>query len=303
MEKVKSAPIEKKYLIRMIFGSIAAAVLYAIAVRCFIQAPGSNILAGGISGISLIISRLITPLTDEQSTFYSIFYFVLNFPLIIIAYRYIGKWYSIFTLITIALTSLLVAIIPQDFFAFMNLNAEDDMILIALAAGVFAGCSTGVALMTGASGGGVDVIITIIGLKQGKKVGYYGFVINAAILIIGGIIFGQWRDLLYTIVFMFVNSTFINVIYIRNNKVMLEIVTNMEEEIAEKLMTLSHHGVTVFECEGAYTHSKRYEIRSIVYENEVKDLLREVKKIDEHAFVTIVPVRSVHGNFHIQNYK
>ena len=84
---------------------------------------------------------------------------------------------------------------------------------------------------------------------------------------------------------------------------MLEIVTNMEEEIAEKLMTLSHHGVTVFECEGAYTHSKRYEIRSIVYENEVKDLLREVKKIDEHAFVTIVPVRSVHGNFHIQNYK
>ena len=295
--------VDKLYVFKMALGSIVAAVLYAIAVRCFIQAPGSNMLAGGVSGIAIIISRLIERAGGEQAIWYSIFYFALNLPIVYLAFRKVGKLYSLFTLITIGLTSLLVAIIPQGFFDFMQLNAENDMLLIAIAAGVFAGCSTGIALMTGGSGGGVDVIVTILNLKYGRKIGNYSFVINALILIVGGILFGVWRALLYTIVFMFVNSTFVNIIYIRNNKMMIQVVTTEKDKLSETIIANSRHGVTIFECEGAYTHTKRYEIQTIVLENEVKDLLKEISKIDQSAFIIITPVRTIKGNFFIPKYK
>ncbi|MGI6377545.1 YitT family protein [bacterium] len=303
MSKVARPNLTKKDWLRMSLSSIAAAVLYAIAIRCFIQAPGSHLLAGGVSGVALIIAKVIHQAGGNQALWYSIFYFVLNLPLAIIAYKKIGRFYALFSIITVALTSILISIIPQDFFSFVGLNSQNDLLLIALAGGVLGGTSTGISLNSGASGGGVDIIITLIGIKKGRKVGIYSFIINACILIVGGIIFQEWTAMLYTIVFMYVSSVMINVLYIRNNKMMISIITNKKEEMSNMLFSTSHHGVTIYECEGAYTGNKRYELRTIVLENEVRNLVKLIEQVDEQAFTMVSPIRFIKGRFRVPSYK
>lgn len=294
---------DKKTFIKLAVSSVVGAVLYALAIRCFIQAPGSNMLAGGVSGIALIVSKLIAMVGGDESLWYSIFYFALNVPLVYIAFRKIGKFYAIFTLVNVGVSSLLISIIPQDFFGFMNLDPENDMILIALVAGALGGVSAGIPLAAGLSSGGVDIISTYIGIKSGKKIGIYNFIINGFILIAGGILLNEWAAMLYTIVYIFTDSQVINVFYIRNNKMMVEIITNKKDEIADMLMSSTKHGVTVFECEGAYTNSHRYSLKTTILEEEVKETIEKIQKIDPSSFTTIIPVKTVRGHFNLPQFK
>lgn len=302
MKKSKSKMTYKNFLL-LLCGCIASAVLYAISIKCFIQAPGVNMLAGGASGLALIGSKLLGYLGWNESVVYSIIYFAINFPIFILAFKKIGKWYAIFTVICVTLVSILNMVIPQSIFAFMNLSADTDKLLIAIFAGVLTGLSTGIALMMGTSGGGVDVIITYMGMKRGQKVGFYSFWINGIILLIGGILFKEWAAMLYTIIYLFVSSQVINALYRRNNKKLIKVVTNFKDEMSNMLIEVSNHGVTTFDCEGAYTHMHRYEVQTVVTETQVKIMLQKIHEIDPTAFITILDVSVVKGRFTMPNFQ
>ncbi len=303
MEKVKKTKVTFKTILPLIIGCIGSAILYAVSIKCFIQAPGVNMLAGGVSGIAIIIARLVTHLGWDENIVYSIVYFIINVPIFILAFKKIGKWYSVFTLLCVILASVLNAVIPQSIFAFMKLDPATDKLLIAIIAGVLTGLSTGIALKLGTSGGGVDVIITYMGLKRGNKVGMYSFWINGAILFVGGLLFQEWAAMLYTVVYIYVSGQVVNAVYRRNNKKMIKVVTNYKDQISEALIKISNHGVTVFDCEGAYTKVHRYEVQTIVLESEVKCMLDKIHEIDPTSFISIVDVSIVKGAFNMPSYK
>ena len=292
-----------KEILRISIWCIISSLLFAIAVKCFIQIPGVNMLAGGASGVALIISRLSARLGMDENIVYSACYILINLPIFYLAFKRIGKWYTYFTILSVVVASILNAIIPQELFNFMNLSAENDKLLIAIFAGVLTGLSTGIGLKVGASGGGVDVIITFMGMKHGKQVGMYNFWINGAILVAGGVIFGEWAAMLYTIIYIFVSSYVVDIVYRRHNKKLMKIVTKMKDEMSQMLISNSTHGVTVFECTGAYTGEHKYELDTVVLEEEVKELLIKIHTVDPTAFISIVDVSTVKGLFRMPEYK
>jgi uncharacterized membrane-anchored protein YitT (DUF2179 family) len=287
-------PFFNKYghLVKTVFGVIASAIVYTISIKAFIR--GSDLLTGGASGVAMIISRVFF---GDSAVAFSVLYVLINIPLFILAFRELGKIFAISSMCNVLLASLLISLIPDGFFSFINLG--DDVLTIALFAGIFTGLSTGIALKFDTSAGGVDILGAYISVKKDVKIGKYIFLINAGILIVGGILFQKWVAMLYTAVYIYVSSVVVNIVHKRNNKKLIKIVTNKEKEVSSVLVQNSLHGCTIIKGEGGYTKQARYIIETVVSENEVKNLLTLIYQTDPDAFTTISNVDMVKGKFYL----
>ena len=90
--------------------SIVYAILASIAMNYF-YLPG-NIYSSGLTGLAQILTTLSTKIVGFNVPV-SITLYLLNVPLFFIAWKKIGKKYTIFTFITVTLTSLFMHIVPQ----------------------------------------------------------------------------------------------------------------------------------------------------------------------------------------------
>ena len=68
---------------------------------------------------------------------------------------------------------------------------------------------------------------------------------------VAGILFG-WEAALYSIIFQYASTQMVNTLHTRHKKVTLNIMTTKADEIDQKILKATHHGVTRFEGEGCY---------------------------------------------------
>lgn len=88
-------------------------------------------------------------------------YFVLNIPLFILGWCKIGHRFTIFTIIAVLLGSIMMRVIAP-------IKITYDPIICALFGGVINGVGTGIALKSGISTGGLDVLGIILRKKLVK---------------------------------------------------------------------------------------------------------------------------------------
>lgn len=77
---------------------IFASLLYAWNLRCF--AKSADLLPGGISGVSLLLQHIIKSIFHITVP-YSVFNILLNFFPVYIGFRYIGKKFTLYSILTI----------------------------------------------------------------------------------------------------------------------------------------------------------------------------------------------------------
>ena len=127
---------------------VSASLLYgflsAIAVNFFFQ-PG-HVYSSGATGLAQILSvlsqRFIGFTIPVSLTFYAI-----NIPLMIVAWYQIGHKFTIFTFITVSMSSLFIQFVPV-------ITLTNDPIMNALFGGVVMGTGIGFALRNNISSGG-----------------------------------------------------------------------------------------------------------------------------------------------------
>ena len=105
---------------------------------------------------------------------------------------------------------------------------------------------------------------------------------------------------LYTIIFQFCQTQVLNTLYKRYAKKTVFIITDKPQDIADKIMEMTHHSATMFKAEGAYTHKPHYVVYSILSAEEVQNVRRFVRSIDAHAFINVMNSESVTGNFYMR---
>ena len=76
------------------------------------------------------------------------------------------------------------------------------------------------------------------------------------------------------------------------------IITEKPAEVCEMIYRLTHHGATIISGEGAYEHSERQIVYSIVSSAECKKVADQAKMIDESAFINIMKTERVQGYFY-----
>lgn len=283
-----------------VIATLTSSALYATSIRFFVQNESSRLVTGGVSGISLIISRFISADAEVQLQIYSILYVVINIPIFLLGYFYVGKRFSIFSFLNVVLASIFIRNYPaliSDFFITSFTDMEP--LAIALFAGLFSGIGSGIALLGNTSGGGTDVIAVYFGLRKGLSIGRYVMALNGVILLTGAIISSQWVEMLYSVVYLYITSSVIDQMHVRNKKELLHIVTAKGDEVAQALIGCSRHGVTIVPAKGAFTRRDKTILYMVVSVFELKKFLDLIQKIDPESFTMTSSIDNVYGRFYM----
>ena len=291
---------QKTFWIIAVLSVMLSSALYAVSITCFINAPGSDLLPAGVSGLATIVSRYI--IKGNNALWYSIIYFSLNVPLFILAFKTIGKWFSIITFCNVILTSIFIAIMPSKIAELLKVSSMP-MLDISLFAAVLSGVSIGVALMANASTGGTDILSLFFSIKKGQSIGKYIRLLNLAIITFGGILSRNLNAMLYTVVYLTVESVVIDLVYRRTKKVFLEVITTKGDDIRKALIENSTHGSTILKGEGGYSYQEKTIIHMVVSSRQTNEMIKLVKDIDPNSFTILMPVDQVYGKFYIPAFK
>lgn len=244
----------------------------------------SGLLAGGLTGIAQFINHFY-PINV------GVFYFILNIPLMIAAFKFLGMKFSIYTILSITLVSIFLYILPIQHLW------TDNILLAGIFGGMLNGVGSAIVLRRGGSQGGLDILSRIIAKYSNVSVGKAGLVVNVLIVIASGFIFDS-EIALYTIISMFASMKTYEVILNHVNRVSVLIITNKGEEVNQKINIGIHRGTTMWDANGGYTHEGKTVLFCVLVEGELPKLKKMVKSTDPKAFVTVISTQNVIGRFH-----
>ncbi len=269
----------------------SASVLYgflsSIAVNFFFQ-PG-HVYSSGSTGLAQMLSALsLRTLGFEIPV--SLTFYAINIPLLILAWYKIGHKFTIFTFITVTMSSLFIQVMP-------HVTLTEDPLINAIFGGLVMGAGIGFGLKSRISSGGTDIVSLTIRKKTGRDVGNISLIVNGIIMIFAGILFG-WKYALYSMVTIFISSRVTDAIFTKQKKMQAMIVTSNPDPVVRMIHKKLHRGVTMInDAEGTYNHEKKAVLLAIITREEYTDFKYYMRKADPKAFVSIAENVHVLGHF------
>ena len=280
--KNEQVSIKLKNLGIMIIGVF----LYVLAMNMFISP--ANLYTGGVTGIAQLIIAFASSAFGIQLSLGGLI-FLLNVPLLYLAWRSIGKRFAVLSILTVVLQSIILELVPMGKFS-------DDILLNAVFGGVLIGVGVGMILKIGASTGGTDIVSQYISMKFNGSFGKYSFGINAVIILLAGITQG-WETALYTIISIYITSVVVDRIHTIHQNLTLYIVTSKEDEMIKSLQQQLYRGITILEGRGAYSKNDKSVLMMVLSSYELYEALAVIKMVDDHAFTNVVRSEMVQGHF------
>ncbi|MEG2709059.1 MAG: YitT family protein [Vagococcus sp.] len=290
MEKIED--LRDKFFHRQYMEKVSMAIingiLQAVALNMFWR-PG-HIYASGVTGLGQIVVTLTENMTGIELPM-SVVLYALNIPLFILAWYKISRKFTIFTMISVFMTSLFIQIIPVT-------ELSKDPIICAIFGGAVCGLGVGLALRSGLSSGGLDIVSVTIRKMTGKNVGSLNIIINACIIMTSGFLFG-WPYAFYSAFSIFVNGKVVDVVFTKQKKMQIMIVTTKPDVVIEQVQRRIRRGITILNnAEGAFDHNKQTILITIITRDQIPLLQIAMRDSDPKAFVSISENVTIMGNFY-----
>lgn len=266
---------------------IVGAFIMAVNIKTFVRA--GNLFPGGFTGLTVMIQRIAEKYFNVSIS-YSLVNILLNAVPAIIGYKTIGKRFTLYSCLMIFLTGIFVDLLPSR-------PVTNDLLLIAVFGGIFNGVGISFALKGKASSGGTDFIAVYLSDKLHAPAWNYVLGLNAVMLVVAGLLF-EWNQALYSIIFQFVSTQVVSALHVRYKKVTVHIITSKPDDLSEKLMIYTHHGITRFEGHGCYSNQPRTLLYTVISTEELKEVIRFVHLVDDKAFINVMKTNSLEGRFY-----
>lgn len=267
----------KKYVI-----ITAAAFLYAVGVSLFTDP--NNMAPGGVTGIAIILSRVIPVNTGTLIM-------LINIPILIFAVWKFGIALTVSTIYATALISFFTNVLA------VYGAATDDILLAALVGGSLTAISIGVIFRAGATTGGMDIIVKALRLRfPHLKTGKIFFAADALVVTLSGIVFRDLNAALYAAISAICTSVVMDIVlYGRDEAKLLYIISSRAEEIAGRLLSDLDIGVTYIKGQGAYSGDNKRVIMCVVKKPVSPRAEDIVKQEDPNSFMIITSATEVFG--------
>jgi uncharacterized membrane-anchored protein YitT (DUF2179 family) len=278
----------RKDLIRLVV-VLLAAFLMAANINTFVNTGG--LYPGGATGLTIIIQRIFLKFFNINVP-YSPINLALNAIPIYIGFRFIGKKFTLFSMIMVLANGFFVDIIPSH-------ELTHDPLLIAVFGGIINATAITMCLDVDATSGGTDFIS--IFLSQRKGIDAFPIILagNVVILTIAGLLFG-WDKALYSMIFQYVSTQTLHVLYRTYQQRTLFIITDKPDEVCDAIYKNCSHGATLIDGEGSFAHKNKKIVYSIVSASDTRKLIPLIKEIDETAFVNSIRTEEIMGNFYMR---
>ena len=170
---------------------------------------------------------------------------------------------------------------------------HNDMMLVAVVAGLFAGVGSGLVFRYGATTGGTDIIGRVIEEKFGTKLGQTLLFVDAVVLT-ASLVYIDLQHMLYTLVASFVYSQVLTIVQNGGYTVRgMIIITQKSEEAAQAILNEINRGVTFLNGKGAYSGNEKNILYVVLNPGEVRDVKGIMANLDPDAFISIIDVDEV----------
>lgn len=268
------------------YSLITLGTLLLAAGVYFFKFP-NNFTTGGVSGISLLLGGIIPVVTPSTMVL------ILNVLLLILGFIFVGNSFGIKTVYSSLLFSGAMVLLEK--FVPMNAPLTDQPFLELLYAMLLSALGSSLVFNMGASTGGTDITAMILrkytDLDIGKALLVTDGVITAAAFFVFDIKTGM-----FSLMGLIIKTTAVDV-FIENLTLCkyFTIVTTQSEAIAGFIMNELHHGVTIADAQGGFTHEDKKLIMVACKRSEALVLKRRVKKLDPHAFMFITNTSEIIG--------
>jgi len=270
-----------------------ACLVFTFAWECF-MIP-NNLSSGGLMGLCTVI---------EYATFGKVLasysYLVINVFLLILAIVAFGLGFGFRTIYCIALNTLLLKLldgadwlhaVPGNFFY------VPETVLVPIIAGVLEAVGVGLMIKHGGSSGGTDIIALMVNkyypVSLSKMFLLTDCIIITSILLLPGRAFG---DMIYGYIMAVTFSLVIDYVVVGDKgTVQLMIFSSKSDSIADYIIKDLERGVTALKAQGWYTKKDKDVLLVLIRRNELPELTKYIKSIDDHAFLSVSNVGSVYG--------
>lgn len=277
--------MKKHFQTALMLAKVAlGAAIFSLGFDLFLTPHELN--AGGLSGLAQIVVTLLGVGSVGLLTA------IINLPLFLIGYKWLGKKFffgSLFGMAMLSLTLELFSHLPVP---------EVDPLLSTLYGGVACGLGLGLVFVAGGSTGGSDIIVRLLQRKwRHVPIGTINIVFDATVAILTGMVFHDMSRTLYTGVTVFISGKVIDmVVYSFDYSRVAMIISDRYEQVADMILTKLERGVTYLDGEGAYSHTEKKVILTAVKKHQMAELKSSVSEIDPNAFVIVQEAHQVLGD-------
>lgn len=272
----------KTKLLNMLCYTIGCAI-FAAALAVFIVP--NELAPGGVSGLAVTLNH-VTRLPVGVWTL------LLNLPLLILAFRFIGRGYAVRTLICVVLSSSFIWI-GESFLP----GYTGDRLLSCMIGGAVMGAGLALVLMRGASTGGTDVAGALLTRRWPfVPLGKMMLIVDGLIITVSACVFRSVETALYSFICVFVTSTVLdNVLCGTERGKLVYIISDHGSEIAQSVLNRLRRGCTLLSAKGAYSGTQRPVVLVAVRRTQVYPLKRLVNELDPTAFFMVTDYSEVVG--------
>ena len=269
-------------------GITLSSLIVAVDLKSFVA--GGDLFPGGFTGITRLIQRCALEFAGVELPFGPV-NLALNAIPAFVSFKLVGKRFTLYSCLTIVLTSIFTDIIPA--FAI-----TEDILLICIFGGMINGFACSLCLWVRVTSGGTDFIA--IPLSERKNVDAWGYIFtgNVIMLAVAGVLFG-WDKALYSMLFQYATTQVIKMMDPDGRRATLLIITGRESAggVCAQIQE-TNHTATLIEGVGLYNGDPCVMIYSVVSDSEVRSLARKIRQSDPKAFVNVLRTERVVGKFY-----
>ena len=268
---------------------LLAAALLAVNIKTFVRT--GDLFPGGVTGLTVLIQRLADKFWGVSLPYSPINILLNAFP-VYVGFRFVGKKFTLLSLLMILASSFLTDLIPAYVITY-------DPLLIAVFGGILSGAAVSLCLYVDATSGGTDFIAIYLSQQRGVETWNLVLGFNVIILSVAGFFFG-WDKALYSIIFQYVSTQTLHTLYRSYQKQTLFVVTKNAQAVCDAIHIASHHGATISDAIGSHSHDSYKLVYSVISGEDVKKALQAVKEVDPGAFVNSIHSTEIRGNFYMR---
>jgi len=246
----------------------ASCALYAVGFNWMFDP--NHISVGGFTGLGQIINYLLPGLPIGTIVI------ILNVPLFVLGWRFIGKDFLFSSIYATAVSSLMI-----DGLAAVHTFKPMEPILACLYGGVIIGVSCGIMLREGATTGGTELAARLLKLKlESLSIGTLCLAIDILVTVTYALIFRDLTRALYGMISLSLISVSIDkVVYGPNAAKVAYIISDCHEELTRRLLELDR-GVTLLQGKGAYSGRDKQVILCACARTQIIPVKRAVQEIE-----------------------
>lgn len=298
----------KRTVIRWILINVAI-VLMAVSVY-FFQMQYDFVL-GGVGGISIMLSSVI-PVDWLTPAVIMVF---INVFLLIFGFIILGRDCTFKTVYCCILYTGLILLFEKVIPLEKPVTAEwvlDEAGQVVVIDGVkqftgqpflelcyailLFGLGGAILFNCGASSGGTDIIALILKKYTKINVGVSLLIVDLIVTSVSIFTTSDVAITLYSFLGLFARTFLLDGIIESFGKTKyITVITQKPDEIANYILNVIQHGLTMYDAEGGYTHEKKKILITICKRGEALKLKYKVKSFDPEAFVIITDANEILG--------